>query len=160
THNDYHVMAHALDNLGWTLGELSDYRCARSAHTEALTLHLEVDNGLGAANSLSWLGHWALDEGDLKAARSFSERSLALLRDLGDTSVLTYMHTCHDLAIEACEEGDFSGARVFLDQALNTARVRNDPFAIVRCLETYAGAAALQKHASRALRLAGAAAAM
>jgi non-specific serine/threonine protein kinase len=83
---------------------------------------------LERARVLYAAGHLALRQGDLAAARDYSERSLRTATEVGDPLRIAYAN--HGLGTVAMQQGDVRAARTHLEEALAKARsVGNDRIA-------------------------------
>ncbi len=86
------------------------------------------------------------------------EESLSIRRQLGDKAGLAL--SLNTLADVVLDEGDFGSARPLLDESLAISRELGDQTAIAYLVEDYAGLAAAERKSTRALQLAGFAAAL
>jgi non-specific serine/threonine protein kinase len=142
------AVAHRLVNLAYVAREQGDDREATACYAEALTLyrHLGDHQSLAVAWLLSHLAAIALEQGEWTAAQTHVAESLALLQDAR-----------HDAVPELAGPVEVRAALAAADPAgLITATATVLP----GTLETQAALAAVQGTPDRALRLAGAAAAL
>ncbi|MGH2352397.1 MAG: tetratricopeptide repeat protein, partial [Chloroflexota bacterium] len=158
---DKHAIGNALHNLANVLHEQGEYAAARALLEESLPFYMEATEAgdtRGAANVYKFLGIVALDQGDHDTARLMTEKSLALMDQVGDLRQIAIVMVGRGSVATA--QGDYVTARECLSQSLATLREIGDVAAIAFVLERFAGLAAAQGHAQRAIRIAGAAAAM
>jgi tetratricopeptide (TPR) repeat protein len=111
---------------------------------------------IGIAVGLTNLGDVAREEGNLTGAAALYEESLALWRDLGSVNwgLPWVLLGLGDLCLQ---RGNQAAARACFAESLTLARQENQ---VAASLEALAGLAAMQGQPARALRLAGAAAAL
>ncbi|MGH3087868.1 MAG: LuxR C-terminal-related transcriptional regulator, partial [Rubrobacteraceae bacterium] len=149
--------AATLRELGRVSIELGDWETADSFLEESLKLERGSENEYGVAltlNSLGWLAHF---RGENASARSLFERARETFHDLGDD---LYADICaFFLGRIATDEGDYAKAHALLASTVDE-RIAQYPWVIPPLLEAFAGLAAAQGQAARALELAGAAAAL
>jgi predicted ATPase len=135
-----------------------DFAAARPPLEEALAIHRARADRSGVAATLMAFGMAAADDGDYAAARPALEEALALQRELNhQRGVAT---TLHHLGALALHQGDTAAARGFLRQSLDLARQLEDRGDVTWLLASFAGLAAAEGQPERAVRLAGAAAAL
>jgi predicted ATPase/serine/threonine protein kinase len=152
------AIALSLDNLGNVAGAQGDYATARLLHEESLMIFRELGDSRGMAWSLNHLGDVARDELDYAPARSRYEESLAMFSELGDQPGIA--SSLADLGNLARDQGDYSSARPLYEESLVIFGELGDGRGIARVLEGLAGLAAARAQPDRALRLAGAVAAL
>jgi tetratricopeptide (TPR) repeat protein len=152
------AIALSLDNLGNVAMAQGDYATARSLHEESLMLFRGLGDQRGMAWSLNHLGDVARDELDYAPARSRYEEGLAMFSELGDQPGMA--SSLADLGNLARDQGDYSSARPLYEESLVIFGELGDGRGIARVLEGLAGLAAARAQPERALRLAGAAAAL
>ncbi len=149
--------ADALRELGRVGIELGDWEAADSFLEESLRIEHESGSEYGVAltlNSLGWLAHF---RGENAVARPLFERARGIFRELEDD---LYADIClYFLGRIATDEGDYEGARAMLAATVDE-RLPHYPWVAPPLLEAFAGLEAAQGQAARALRLAGAAAAL
>ena len=155
---DQKGVARALSNLANVVKLQGDYDRARSLYAECLSIFTKLGDGTGIAWSLNYQGDAARDQGDSAGAQALYEQGLAIFRELGDRwGVAT---TLTDLGSLAREAENYSGAHSLYQESIKIFQELGHKRGIARLLECFACTAALQLEAERALRLAGAAAAL
>jgi tetratricopeptide (TPR) repeat protein len=103
---------------------------------------------------LNNLGVLALDRGDVEAARTLYEESLALRRELGDKhGVATALGNLGQIALDRQE---FATAQALYTESLKLYRDLEDVQGSVECLEGLAGVASALGQVEKAARLGGA----
>jgi tetratricopeptide (TPR) repeat protein len=135
-----------------------DYATAHSLYEDCLSIFRELGDRIGIAWSLNYQGDVALDQGDSQAAAKLYEESLIIFRELGDQSGIASSLT--DLGNLARDQKDFPEAESLYRESLKIFHALDHKRGIARLLECLAGSAAAQSKPTRALRLAGAAAAL
>jgi predicted ATPase/DNA-binding NarL/FixJ family response regulator/Tfp pilus assembly protein PilF len=161
TLDDKGSIAKVLINLGAVAFAQDDYAAARTRYQESLALNRELDNKQGIAVALYNLGCVAHNQEDFATAQAFYEESLALHRELGARLYIAY--ALHALGSIAQDQGDYTTALAQHVESLTIWRDLGYRQGIVLALEDLAGLAAAQRsepEATRALQLAGAAAAL
>jgi len=148
------LASHGLGVLAYAMG---DPAAARALYEEAIAIQRERGNLRAEAAGLNGLGDVALYQGDLGAARAFQNRSLEIQRELGDKSGIAF--SLRLLGRVAVREGDLASGRALLSESLDLFQKVGDPGGIADGIEAMAELYAAAGDASRALRLAGAAAA-
>jgi len=151
-------VARALSNLANVSTMEGDHAHASSLYEECLAIFQGLGDRTGVAWSLNSQGDVARDRGDASAARELYGQGLAIFRELGDRWGIA--GTLADLGSMAREERDFSAAHSLYRESLKIFQELEHKRGIARLLECFACAAAAQYHSERALRLAGAAAAL
>jgi len=151
-------VARALSNLANVTTMQGDHERAKSLYGECLAIFQGLGDRTGVAWSLNSQGDVAHDRGDAATAREFYGQALAIFRDLGDNWGIA--GTLADLGNMARLERDFSAAHALYRESLKLFQELEHKRGIARLLECFASAAAAQSHSERALRLAGAAAAL
>jgi predicted ATPase/DNA-binding winged helix-turn-helix (wHTH) protein len=151
-------VARALSNLANVATMQGDHGRASSLYEECLAIFQGLGDRTGVAWSLNSQGDVARDRGDTLAAREFYGQGLAIFRELGDRWGIA--GTLADLGNMAREERDFSAAHTLYRESLKLFQELEHKRGIARLLECFACAAAAQSHSERALRLAGAGAAL
>jgi len=151
-------VARALSNLANVATMEGDHAHASSLYEECLAIFQGLGDRTGVAWSLNSQGDVARDRGDAPAARELYGQGLAIFRELGDRWGIA--GTLADLGSMAREERDFSAAHSLYRESLKIFQELEHKRGIARLLECFACAAAAQYHSERALRLAGAAAAL
>jgi predicted ATPase len=155
---DAQAIARALSNLATIAKLQEDYAKARSLYEEGLAIFREVNDRTGIAWTLNHQGDVARDQGDSVAARSLYEQSLTSFRELNDRWGIA--GSLADLGNLAREQGDYRSADSLYRESLRVFQELEHKRGIARLLESFACSAAAQAEAERALRLAGAAAAL
>ncbi len=156
--DDRVAAARALSNLASVVRMQGDYARARSLYEQCRARFAALGDRTGMAWSLDYQGDVARDQGDAEAARSFYEQSLAAFRELEDPWGIA--GTLADLGNLARDSGDCSGAQALYAESMEVFQGLGHKRGLARLLDCYAGSAALQSQPERALRLAGAAAAL
>jgi predicted ATPase len=155
---DRRMVMFDLYNLGVLRHIQGDDAGARPFLAESLEIGQEVGDRWTVAAALMNLGHAARAEGDAAAARARYDASLALFRQAGARTGIAY--ALGHLGMLTLDEGDPRAARPLLEESLGMHREVSNRRFVAGALEGLAGLAAAQGQASRALRLAGAAAAL
>ena len=155
---DSRDVARALSNLANVTTMQGNHERAKSLYGECLAIFQGLGDRTGMAWSLNSQGDVAHDRGDAAAARDFYGQALAIFRELGDSWGIA--GTLADLGNMARIERDFSAAHALYRESLRLFQELDHKRGIARLLECFACAAAAQSHSDRALRLAGAAAAL
>jgi DNA-binding CsgD family transcriptional regulator/tetratricopeptide (TPR) repeat protein len=151
------LLAHTLSFLGQAAREQGDHATARRWLEESLLLAREQDDQNCVAITLDRLGTIAHAVGDYTLARTRYEQSLELARRVDNRIEVAW--SLHNFGCLALDQGDYAAARARLTQSLNLrADYDNDGF--VNVLAAFASLAAAEGLPARALRLAGAAAAL
>jgi len=158
TLKDQRASARALSNLANVVELQGDHARARSLYAECHSIFQELGDRTGVAWSINYQGDVARDQADFPGARALYEQSLAIFRELGDRWGIAA--TLADLGSLAREEGDYSATYSLYRESVKIFHELDHKRGIARLLECVAGAAAVQGEAERALRLAGAAAAL
>jgi predicted ATPase len=151
-------VARSLSNLANVATLQGDHARASSLYEECLAIFQGLGDRTGVAWSLNSQGDVARDRGDTLAARELYGQGLAIFRELGDRWGIA--GTLADLGSMAREERDFAAAHSLYRESLKLFQELEHKRGIARLLECFACAAAAQSHSERALRLAGAAAAL
>ena len=155
---DLKAIARALSNLASVLKMQGEYDLARSICAECRAIFEGLGDRTGAAWSLANEGDVARDQGDSAAARALIEQALAIFRELDDRWGIA--GTLADLGTLAREEGNCAAALPLYRESLKIFQQLQHKRGVARLLECCACSAAVQSQAERALRLAGAAAAL
>ena len=155
---DPKATADSLNNLGYITLQRGDHRRAQSLYDEALRTYRQRGDQQGIADALSHLALIALHDGDGTRARSFEQESLDIWRALGDMQGVAW--ALEGLGKVELEAGDRQGAIASFREGLEVARGIGHGWAIALLIDGFACTAASQGLAERALRLAGAAAAI
>ena len=155
---DLKAIARTLSNLATVLKSQGEYEHARALSAECRAIFEGLGDRTGVGWSLNNQGDMARDQGDSAAARKFYEEALEVFRELGDRWGIA--GTLADLGMLTREQGDCAGAQPLYRESLKIFRELEHKRGIARLLECCACSAAAQLQAERALRLAGAAAAL
>ena len=155
---DRPMMMFDLYNLGILRHIQGDDAGARPFLVESLAIGREVGDRWTVAASLANLGHVARSQGDFATARSRYDESLAVFRQVGDRTSIAY--ALAHLGMLSLDEHDPDAARLLLEESLALRRDVSNKRFLAGTLEGLAGVASVQGQATRALRLAGAAAAL
>ena len=155
---DRRAVARSLSNLASTVKIQGDYARARALYRQCLGIFEELGDRSGVAWSLNHEGDAAREQGDSAAARELYEQGLAIFRGLNDRWGIA--GTLADLGNLAREQGDPATAQSMYRESLKTFRELDHKRGIARLLEGFAALAAGSGEAERALRMAGAAAAL
>ena len=155
---DLKAIARALSNLANVLKSQGEYEHARTLSAECRAIFEGLGDRTGVGWSLNNQGDMARDQGDSAAARKFYEEALEVFRELGDRWGIA--GTLADLGTLTREQGDCAGAQPLYRESLKIFRELEHKRGIARLLECCACSDAAQLQAERALRLAGAAAAL
>jgi predicted ATPase len=150
--------ARSLSNLANVVRAEGDFALARSLYQQSLEIFRDLGDQAGMAWSLNAQGDTAREAGDHDAARAFYEQGLAIFRALEDRWGIA--GSLADLGNLACERGGFAAAHDYHSASLKVFEQLGHKRGIARLLECLACSAAAQSKPERALRLAGAAAAL
>jgi predicted ATPase len=156
--HDAPAIARGLSNLANVVKLQEDYAHARTLNEECLSIFRELDDGTGIAWALNHQGDVACEQSDSAAARSLYEQSLICFRDLHDRWGVA--GTLADLGNLAREQRDYHAADSLYLESLREFQQLEHKRGVARLLECFAGSAAAQSEPERALRCAGAAAAL
>jgi adenylate cyclase len=147
-----------LNNLGMLAMYREQYREAHALFEEGLALFRELGDRWATGVLLNNLALTARYQGDTHGARRFFEEAIELRRNLGDRwGVASSLNGLTNLLLHS---GERAGVRAMLEESLALNTQIGDRTAIAYCLEDFAGLAAASGEHERALRLAGAAAAL
>lgn len=155
---DLKAVARALSNLGNVLKIQGEYERACQLYVECLTIFQGLKDRTGVGWSVNYLGDVARDQGDLASAQTYYQEALQIFQELGDRWGIA--GTLADLGNLAGAQGDYDRANAFYQESLRVFQELKHKRGTARLLECFASAAAAQFRAERALRLAGAAAAL
>jgi predicted ATPase/class 3 adenylate cyclase len=150
--------ANLLSNLGVIASSRGDYTRADALQQEALALRRAVGDRWRIAYSLNYLGNVANDLGRHAAAREQLEEALALMRQVGDPWMIG--NILNNLANAQRDGGAYAEAVVRYRESLSIYREFGDQWALAYLFEDLGMLAALEGRPERALRLAGAGAAL
>jgi tetratricopeptide (TPR) repeat protein len=155
---DLKAVARSLSNLANVVTLQGDYSRARSLYAECLSIFRGLGDRTGVAWSLNHQGDVAREQGDSAAAWTLYEQGLAIFRELGDRWGIAA--TLADLGNLAMEQQAYSKVRPLYRESIKIFQELDHKRGIARLLECFACSAAVQHHADRSLRWAGAAAAL
>jgi adenylate cyclase len=155
---DKPVIASVLSNLGIVARLEGDYAAAMALQEESLAMGRELGDLWGIAASLGNMGMLARSQGDYARAAALYEDCLRLYRQLGEKyfAALT-LNNLGDVELERCR---YAEARALYREGLAIQRELGDGWAVAYLLEAFGGLAVAQTQPERAIRLAGAAAAL
>ena len=155
---DQRAVSRSLSNLANVAKLQGDYPRAQSLYAECLSIFRGLGDRTGVAWSMNHQGDVARDQGDSAAARTLYEEGLAIFRELGDRWGIA--GTLADLGSLEREQKNYPAALSLYQESIKIFRELDHKRGIARLLECVACSAAVQLEAERALRLAGAAAAL
>jgi tetratricopeptide (TPR) repeat protein len=163
---DAEMVATSLMQRGLMAHRQGDYTSARLHLEESVALWrtshdtrgVRTGSGSGLGPSLSALGYLALDQGDYAMARAAFEERLALWRKAGLRRNIAL--SINSLGALAVAEGDYVTARARFEESLAIWGETGDRGGIAFLLAGFAELAMAEAQQRRALRLAGAAAAL
>src|SRR6266446_6495321 len=156
--HDGQGVAVSLNALAVHAQDGGDIAAAHALFEESLAVWRELGDSKDVARALSNLANVATLQGDHARASSLYEECLAIFQGLGDrTGVAWSLNSQGDVARD---RGDAPAARELYGQGLTIFQELEHKRGIARLLECFACVAAAQYHSERALRLAGAAAAL
>jgi adenylate cyclase len=156
--NDEPKIASLLSNLGILARFDGDYITARALYEEGLAIRRRLQDRWAIASSLNNLGLVARYQNNYNEARTFIEESVSLFRQVGARWDLA--NTLHSLGEIALDLKDYTAARRCLLESLQLNQTLGDRRTMAFLFEGFAGIAAAQQQPERALKLAGAAAAL
>jgi len=148
----------ALHNLAVIAEALQRPAEATTLYDEALALHREVGNRAAEASGLNGIGVVARSVGDLERARTSQERALAIQRELLDMRGTAF--SLRELGAIAARQREVAAATAYLGECMEIYQALGDRQGLAAAMETCAGVAGAAGQPERALRLAGAAAAI
>lgn len=126
--------------LGMVCWQMGDYRAAKGALHESLTLARLQPDHTATSEALCYLGRIELDTGAFAAASALLEEALAMTRqahdEAGEVLALRF------LGMTALANGNFVQAQDYFTASLQLARMRNDRFAEASTLNSLATVAA------------------
>jgi tetratricopeptide (TPR) repeat protein len=148
----------SLRRLGQEAWERGEHERAVAFWEEQLALARTLGDKAAVAQSLESLGTAARLRGEYGRAAALYRESLLMHRASGDTHMLAWtLHNWGDLALA---QGDLAAARARYEEGLALYRELAGARGLAHSLHGFAGLAAAQGQPERALRLAGAAAAV
>ena len=152
------VLARSMSNLASIVKLQGDFALAHSLLNECFAIFRDLGDRTGMAWSLNYQADVAVLERNAAAARSLYEESLAMFRELGDK---WGMAGClADLGNLARDQKDYTSSRSLYAESMKLFAELGQKRGVARLLESMARSAAAQSKPERALRLAGAAAAI
>jgi predicted ATPase/tRNA A-37 threonylcarbamoyl transferase component Bud32 len=125
---------------------------------ECLSISSQLGDRAGVAWALNHKGDVAREQGDATSARSFYRQSLVMFRQFVDRWGIA--GSLGDLGNLAREQCDFGEAHRLYEESLQVFQELDHKRGIARLLDCFAVSSAAQSQPERALRLAGAAAAL
>lgn len=148
-------IARTLGNLAAVWDRQGDYTRGAALYEEARSLFEVLGDRQGIATALDNLGVVAFRQGEYGRAAALHEESLALARELGDrhASIVSLIN----LAAVADRQGDHGRSTALLQEGLLLGREIGAGDEVADILERLAWVAIAEGHASRAVRLGGAA---
>ena len=152
------AVARSLSNLANLAKVQGDYARSRSLYEECRSIFRELGDRSGVAWSLNHEGDVAREQRELATARALYEESLGSFRELEDQWGIAA--SLADLGNLARDEKDFAKAHLLYEESIRLFQELGHKRGIARLLEAFAGASVAQSQPKRALRLAGAAAAL
>jgi len=147
-----------LTNLAAIAKKQGDFVTARTTYEKILQALGSSGDVRGIAFALNGLGEVAMAEGHYAEARQYHQESLARFRQID--SRWDIASVLRDLGHLSRQEGDYRGAAAMYREALAIFQALRHRRGIARVLEHLACCAACQSRPERALKLAGAAAAL
>ena len=155
---DLKAVARALSNLANAVKLQGDYERARALYGECISIFQGLGDRTCVAWSLNYQGDVARAQNDSAVAEKLYEQALAIFRDLGDRWGIA--GTLADLGSLAREDRKYARAHSQYRESIRTFQELGHKRGVARLLECFASSAAAQLDGERALRLAGAAAAL
>jgi len=152
------AVGRAFSNLASIANSQADYAQARSLYQESLTIFGELNDDVGVGWALNHQGDVARDQGDCGGAKLLYEQSVAKFRELNDRWGVA--GSLADLGNLAREQKEYRAADALYRESLGLFQELEHKRGIARLVEAFACSAAAQSEPERALRLAGAAAAL
>lgn len=152
------AVALSLSNLGNIAEKLGDHARAAALHGESLAIFRQLEDAHGIASSLAHLAAAARKRHDYQSARTLYEESLAMFMEAG--SKWHIANVLVELGKLACDQGDCGSARLLYQESMVIFGELGDIRGVARLFEGFARLAMVQNQHERALRLAGAAAAV
>jgi predicted ATPase len=155
---DEAAQARGLSNLANVFKLQRDYAKANVLYQECQAIFRRLEDQAGFARAMNHQGDVAREQGDPVEARKLYEQSLAAFRELRDPWGIA--GALEDLGTLSREQGEFKTAGEALKESLEIFLGLEHKRGVARLLEAFAGLAAAEREPERALRLAGAAAAL
>ncbi len=156
---DHLIHARTLSNLASVIKEQGDFDAALERHEQSVAVFRQAGDLTGMAWSLRHRAEIARERGDFARAEALYRESFDAFQDLGDAwSAGSLLIDLGNLSLDA---GDTSGAVERFREAVGAFQhLGGHRRGLARALEGFALAAAADRNARRAIRLAGAAAAL
>lgn len=145
----------ALTCLGNVSRLLGDFEAARAYLDDAVSLTHDTGNRVGEAIALQGLGELLIALGDMDAAISVLERTMALHETLGDRH--SHAGARLSLAAIAVRQADPARARTLYEQALRASLELGSRLHVIQGLEGVGKLSLLERNATQAARMLGAA---
>jgi predicted ATPase len=155
---DRAAVARALSNLANVVNLEGDYARARTLYADCGAMFERLRDRTGVAWSLNYSGEVAREQGDYPGSRALYEKSLVIFHELDDRWGMA--GTLADLGNLAAEQQDWATAHSLYRESLKIFRELDQKRGMARALECLASVAVIQSEPSRALKLAGTAAAL
>jgi len=155
---DRPAQARALSNLATVKKLQGKYEEARELYEQCQTIFGELRDRSGMAWVFNHRADLLREQGDLSAARSFYECGIAAFREANDRWGIA--GSLADLGNLTREQGDFAASEALHHESLTLFLELGHKRGQARGLESLAALAAAHSDSERALRLAGAAAAL
>jgi len=152
------VVARSLSNLANVVKLQGNYPFARSLYEESRSIFRALGDKTGTAWALNYEGDIARGQGEQETAQTLYQQSLDLFRELDDKWGIAGCLV--DLGDLARDHGNDPIARSHYAESLKLFQELGQKRGVARLLDCLACFAALRDKPERALRLAGAAAAM
>jgi predicted ATPase len=155
---DEQALARTLSNLANMAATQRDFTRARRLYGECRAMFQRLGDTTGAAWTLNHEGDAVREQGDVEAARALYDDALKRFRGLFDYWGIAGSLTA--LGRLAADTGQLAAAHEAYREALSVCVRAGDRRGAALLLEAFAGVAAREHDAVRALKLAGAAAAL
>src|SRR6202166_2811769 len=156
--DDRAMVARGLSNVASVVKSQRDFALARALHEESRTIFEELGDSTCIAWSLNYQGDVAQEQGEIPVAQELYAQSLNIFRKLGDKWGVAGCLV--DLGNLAREQGEEKKSRSHYAESMKLFQELGQKRGMARLLDCLACSAARQSQPQRALRLAGAAAAV
>ncbi|MEZ4660196.1 MAG: tetratricopeptide repeat protein [Caldilineaceae bacterium] len=156
--DDQSQVANTLSDLAIAVANQGDLAQSGQLFAESLAIRRTLGDQWGVANSLNNLGELALMQEQYAAAHPYLEEAVTIYRAIGDRWSLG--NTVLTLGNVLRAQGDYQAAYPLYQESLQIYRGLGDRRSLAYLLESMGGLLSLQGESVRALRLAGAAAAL
>jgi predicted ATPase/DNA-binding CsgD family transcriptional regulator len=156
---DPYAVGYALQNLANVVQEQAEHASARTLLEESMEMLRSLAEWRGVSLALHALGTIAQEQGDYAAARAYLEEGAAIVRRSGNRQSKAGL-VLANLGMVAAAQGDHAAAARALRDSLSVFGEFRDRASVALGLERLARLAGALKQPTRALRLAGAAAAL